>query len=136
LELPDSLLTWPLLTRIALVDICLKVAACAGAIAHGSPFYFKPDQKEVPIRNRENTASANLRKPKILPPTEVIAAILAVVRIHFGIKNNEVIAEVSRLFGFKSTSSQLRQIIQTQLQGLVDNGAVTERDAVLQLTEG
>lgn len=71
----------------------------------------------------------------MLPPAEIMTAILAVVRIHFGIKNDEVVAEVSRIFGFKSTSSQLKQVIQTQLQGLIDNGAVTERDAVLQLVE-
>lgn len=120
---------------VSAVQRGLHVATRAGIIAHNSPFFFKPDQKEVPIRNRENATSANLRKPEMLPPTEIMAAILAVVRIHFGIKSDEVVAEVAHLFGFKSTSSQLRQVIQAQLQKLVNGGCVTVRDAVLQLAE-
>jgi hypothetical protein len=121
---------------VSAVQRGLRVATRAGSIAHSSPFFYKPDQKEIPIRNREEAASTNLRKPEMLPPTEIMAAILAVVRIHFGMKADEVVAEVSRLFGFKSTSSQLRQVIYNQLQKLITDGSVNERDAVLQLVEG
>jgi len=121
---------------VSAVQRGLRVATRAGSIAHCSPFFCKPDQKEIPIRNREEVASTNLRKPEMLPPTEIMVAILTVVRIHFGMKADEVVAEVSRLFGFKSTSSQLRQVIYNQLQKLINAGSVTERDAVLQLLEG
>lgn len=120
---------------VSAVQHGLHTATRAGKIAHGSPFFFKPDEKEIPIRNRENAASANLRKPEMLPPTEIMAAILAVVRIHFGIKSDEVIAEVSRLFGFKSTSSQLRQTFQVQLEQLIDSGNIVEKNSLLQLPE-
>lgn len=120
---------------VSAVQRGLNAATCAGNITHGSPFYFKPDQKEVPIRNRENAASTNLRKPEMLPPTEIITAILAVVRIHFGIKSDEAVAEVSRLFGFKSTSSQLRQTLQAPLVRLIEAGNIVEKNFILQLPE-
>jgi very-short-patch-repair endonuclease len=117
------------------VQMGLYVATQAGSITHGSPFFYKPSQKDVPIRNRENVMSATLRKPEMLPPTEISAAIQSVVGMHFGMKNDEVISEVSRLFGFKSTSSQLKEVIQTQVKNLIGGGVLVQRDSNLELAE-
>jgi very-short-patch-repair endonuclease len=120
---------------VSAVQRGLQVAVHSGSIGHGSPFFYKTEQLDIPVRNRENVTSANLRKPEMLPPSEIMTAIKAVVGIHFGMRADEVIAEVSRLFGFKSTSSQLRQVIQEQLQKLIESGILTERDAVIQLAQ-
>jgi ABC-type amino acid transport substrate-binding protein len=62
-----------------------------------------------------------------LPPSEIRQALLEIIRRHHGTNPDEAIRECSRLFGFGATSGQLREIIDRQLQGLVDNGSLEKR---------
>ncbi len=62
----------------------------------------------VPIRNRENVASPSLRRPDALPPSEIRAAIVALIGSHFGASKREIPMAVAHMFGFKSTSGPLR----------------------------
>jgi hypothetical protein len=63
------------------------------------------------VRNRADVQSAGLRKPDMLPPTELRAAILQVVRANFGATPDQVVQSVSRSLGFKATSAQLKAVI-------------------------
>ena len=47
-----------------------------------------------------------LRKPDYLPPVEIAAALVAVIRTNLGVPMDEAITEVARLFGFKATSGR------------------------------
>ena len=83
----------------------------------------------VPIRNRQDVSSPGLRKPDMLPPTEIRSAILALIDAHHGATRPETPVAVARIFGFKSTSSQLRSAIELQVAKL-------QRQAVIEAVNG
>jgi len=80
-----------------------------------------PDQQVV-VRNRGETDSSTLRKPEYLPPEEVKLAISRVVAENFGAEQDELIQAVARLFGFGSTSAQLREAVKEAVTELLDSG--------------
>jgi hypothetical protein len=61
------------------------------------------------VRNRSDVESNTLRKPEILPPEEVRVAIAEVVEENYGAERDQLVQAVARLFGFGSTSAQLRE---------------------------
>ncbi|MDC4227117.1 MAG: DUF3320 domain-containing protein [Candidatus Manganitrophus sp.] len=89
-----------------------------------------PD-KPVPVRNRRDVSSANLRKPELLPPVEIRAAILALIDTHHGAVREEIPVAVARMLGFKTTSGQLRATIEEQVSKLLRQGTIEEKDGML-----
>ncbi|MGY3450093.1 very-short-patch-repair endonuclease [Bradyrhizobium sp. USDA 4353] len=110
------------------VRAALNAAAAKGQIA-GGPFYVVPGQTIV-VRNREDVQSTTLRKPEMLPPEEIKAAILQVVEQNFGAEEDQLLQAVARLFGFGSTSAQLREAVQSGLRDLLD-ASLLRRDGEL-----
>jgi very-short-patch-repair endonuclease len=111
------------------VKAALNAAAAKGQIA-GGPFYVVPGQPIV-VRNREDVQSTTLRKPEMLPPEEIKAAIMQVVEQNFGAEEDQLIQAVVRLFGFGSTSAQLREAVQDSLKDLVDAGRLRREGELL-----
>jgi hypothetical protein len=58
----------------------------------------------------------------MLPPAEIREAAIQMIRAHLGISVEEVVTRISRVFGFQSTSAQLRAAIQAQLDQLILDG--------------
>jgi very-short-patch-repair endonuclease len=87
----------------------------------------------VPIRNRETVSSPNLRKPDMLPPSEIRAAIMSIIGANHGATKAEIPVAVARLFGFKSTSSQLRILIEKQVAKMLRAAVVEETNGMLKL---
>jgi hypothetical protein len=85
----------------------------------------------IAIRNRENVRSPSLRKPEMLPPVEIQAAILALLKAHHGATREEIPTAIARIFGFKATSSALRETILGQLTALRKSGAVELHNGLL-----
>lgn len=85
----------------------------------GGPFYSKPG-KPVVIRSRADVNSPTLRKPETLPPEEVKAAIIEIVEANFGAEQDQLAQAVARLFGFNSTSAQLRAAVEAALAELLE----------------
>jgi len=52
-----------------------------------------------------------------------------------GVSKNEAVVESSRLFGFKATSSQLRSIIEYEIEELCDSGGLEYRNGKLYAAE-
>ena len=102
------------------VQAAIKAAKRKGDIA-GGPFYLVPGQAVV-VRNRSDVESNTLRKPEILPPEEVRVAIAEVVEENYGAERDQLVQAVARLFGFGSTSAQLREVVETALTDLLDAG--------------
>ncbi|UWU76606.1 DUF3320 domain-containing protein [Bradyrhizobium huanghuaihaiense] len=98
----------------------LKAAKRKGELV-GGPFYSLPDQQIV-VRDRGETGSNTLRKPEYLPPAEVKLAITQVVAENFGAAQDELVQAVARLFGFGSTSAQLREVVEGAVAELLDSG--------------
>lgn len=86
----------------------------------------------VPIRNRANAPSPGLRKSELLPPSEIRAAIVALVDEAHGVSARELPATIARLFGFKTTTAALREQVERQSRKLVETGVLTESRELLQ----
>ena len=89
----------------------LRVVIRVPGITREGSFYFITGSS-VKIRDRSQVVSPSLRKPEMLPPAELRAALLAVVERNLGADREEAVASVSRAVGFRATSAQLRVIIQ------------------------
>ena len=113
------------------VTAAFQRAESQNRIRPDGPFYASPQQKHIKARNRADVDSPGLRKPERLPPEEIRSAILAVVATHLGVNGDEAVVESSRLFGFKSTSAQLRQAISDQVDDLLRQGLLENRNGRL-----
>lgn len=84
------------------------------------------------VRNRENASALGVRKPDLLPPVEVRAAILALIDSAHGVGRRESPTAVARLLGFKTTTSQFRSLVERQIEVLENSGQITETKGLLQ----
>ena len=85
----------------------------------------------VVVRSREDVSSPSLRRPEMLPPAEIQAAILALLEAHHGATMVEIPVAVARIFGFKATSGALEEVIMCQLTALRRSGAVEMHNGLL-----
>ncbi|MFO0914388.1 MAG: DUF3320 domain-containing protein [Pirellulales bacterium] len=119
-------------SRIAeAVERALAEATHQGEVVQAGLYFQSARQQTVPIRNRENVQSANLRKPEYLAPTEIQAAVLAVVNANCGVSATDVSTEVARLLGFKYTSAQMRQLVDDEISIAAENGLLEQRNGKL-----
>lgn len=102
------------------VQAAIKAANGSGYITDG-PFYVVPGQTVI-VRDRSEVDSNTLRKPENLPPEEVRAAIDQVVEENYGAEQDQLVQAVARLFGFASTSAQLREVVENALADLLGSG--------------
>jgi len=105
-------------------------AAIGRGLIRGDGFYSLPDQPVV-IRNRAQVASATLRKPEMLPPAEIDAALLGIVAENFGAARAELAPAAARSFGFAATSAQLRAVLESRIDNLVASGRLRVKDGLL-----
>lgn len=104
-------------------------AALRQGLLVGEEFLATPGQAVV-VRNRSQVRSASLRKPEYLPPREIDAALMRVVEENFGAAPDELVTAVARVFGFLSTSAQLRGALETCVETLVTNGDLVLHDGL------
>jgi very-short-patch-repair endonuclease/DNA polymerase III delta prime subunit len=84
-------------------------------------FYALPDTTPA-VRDRSQVRAASLRRPEMLPPAEIQAAILQVSGSHYGATGGEIALEVGRMLGFQATGARLRTLIETEVERLLANG--------------
>jgi len=89
----------------------------------------------VTIRDRSGVASSTLRKLEVLPPMELDAAVLHVAQTGLGASPEEVAAAAPRLLGFKSVSSQLRQLVLEAIARLEGHGLLVRETGLLMAVE-
>ncbi|HTH49725.1 MAG TPA: DUF3320 domain-containing protein [Candidatus Limnocylindria bacterium] len=83
-------------------------------------------------RNREAATPPGLKKPNLLPPSEIRAAILALLDEAHGATHRELPTAVARMLGFKTTTAILREAVERQVQKLEQQGEITEANGLLQ----
>jgi very-short-patch-repair endonuclease len=103
----------------------------SGILRADTGFVSHSQQTTVPVRNRANVVSTNLKKPEMIPHAEVRQAVLHVVREHVGIGRNEIPALVARAFGFRVTSAKLRERIERVVAQIVAEDLLTLREEKL-----
>jgi hypothetical protein len=117
------------------VDQALTAASRQSGARRDGEFYSLDGQQEVAVRDRSVVDSTTLRQPKMLPPVEIRQALTAIVEVHLGATRDEVIIEAARLFGFRMTSVQLREVIEREVDWLVEHQGLDERNGKLYMKE-
>ena len=83
---------------------------------------------DVIVRDRGMVLSSSLKKVEYIPPQEIRKAIKLLIEANFGAGFDQVIVEVARLLGFKSTSSQLRESIKKEIEFLISKGVLIDNN--------
>nr|WP_315217944.1 DUF3320 domain-containing protein [uncultured Duganella sp.] len=109
----------------AAVERALEAALSTGDIAMEERFLAVPGN--LAVRDRSNVISEGLRKPEMLPPKEIELAVHNVIKNNFGASMDEIVLAVSRSFGFKATSSQIREMIRNRTDSMVSKGVLARQ---------
>ena len=109
----------------AAVERALEAALSTGDITMEERFLGVPGN--LTVRDRSNVISEGLRRPEMLPPKEIELAIHNVIRRNFGASVDEIVLAVSRSFGFKATSSQIREMIRNRTDSMVSKGVLARQ---------
>jgi hypothetical protein len=117
------------------VDAAIAVSIREGRITDEDDFLDLPGRPPK-VRDRSAVRSASLRKSDTLPPAELEIAILDVVRINYGATDDQVIQAAARAVGFKSTSSQLRDLLADVIAAAIKRGRLTRQSGMLVLGSG
>lgn len=104
-----------------------------GRIDKSDGFCSRFGQLTFPTRNRENVASTNLRKPEMLPPQELDAAVVEFVAAHVSATVDETARAISRQLGFRSTSQQLKSRIEARIDFLISAQKLLKDQDVLRV---
>jgi hypothetical protein len=107
------------------VDAAIDHLSESGGVEVEEDFLALPDQS-VRVRDRSKVESSNLRKPEMLPPSEIRAGLMKIVQTHFAVTHDEAVVETGRLFGSRSTSAQLRDRIDGQISIMLGYGALKQ----------
>lgn len=103
-------------------------------IEQDGEFLQMPGQ-EIIVRDRSSAQSNSLRKPEMLPPSEIREAINLLIRSNHGVSEDEIAVGVGRMFGFRSTSKQLREAVNQEVESLLTSGLIVEHAGFLKLNE-
>lgn len=114
----------------AAVNAGISALVSTGKCDRAYRFLFIPGAP-VQIRNRENVASAELRKPEMISGLELQAAILAVIDLGHGAAAREIPAAVAKLLGFKTTAAQLRYAVENEIHRLSQQNVIVESNRML-----
>jgi very-short-patch-repair endonuclease len=95
--------------------------------------FFSTPGADIVVRDRGEAASPTLRRPDMLPPAEIEAALVDVVSRNFGATEDQAIQAVSRAFGFKATSTQLRDVLGVVVERALEKGVLARRDTLIEV---
>lgn len=70
-------------------------------------------------RNRAQVTSKTLQRPDMLPPSEIRGAVFLVVSNHVGVSVDDVVVQVTRLFGFSRAGGGLREVIEEEVRAML-----------------
>ncbi|ENA0612256.1 DUF3320 domain-containing protein [Enterobacter bugandensis] len=112
------------------VSQAAQIACKRGKIYRDQEFFI---HKEVAIRlrNRQNVLSAGLRKPELIAPVEIASGAFDIVSASLGATEDEIITSVSRMLGFKSTSSVLRKAIADVIEQQIEGNNLKQKDGLI-----
>lgn len=87
------------------------------------------------LRNRENVSSPGLRKPEMIAPQEIASGTIGIVKNNLGATHDEIVTAISRMLGFKSTSSVLKRTISEVIELQIQEGLLKMSDDLIVVEE-
>lgn len=121
-------------TGVRIAEAALKAVDAgirSGILNSEADFVTHQEQAVVPVRNRSEVASANLKKPEMIPPSEVRQAIRYLVTEHVGLRRDELALLVGKAIGFRAASAKLKDLIESVLACMLEDGEIALRDQKL-----
>jgi hypothetical protein len=112
------------------VETAIDVAVRTGRIERTADFLTIPNAP-IRVRDRSTAVSASLRRADRLPPAEIAAAALRIVRANFGASREQAVQAVARAFGIKATSAVVRNILEAEIDRMVEQGTLAAQAGVL-----
>jgi hypothetical protein len=109
----------------------VDVAARKGSVERQGEFISIPGREPV-LRNRATAMSSGVRKPEMIPLSEIAASAVEIVRVNFVATQDQLVSGVSRALGFKSTSEGLRTRIMAGIAAAVEDDRLVEANELLQ----
>ncbi len=103
----------------------------SGALRAELDFVAHSQQTAVPVRCRSAVAAANVKKPEMIPPSELRQAILHLVTEQLGVRRGEIPLMVARALGFKATSAKLKDGIEKSVDTMIEDNTIVLRDEKL-----
>lgn len=103
----------------------------AGLLRADADFVTHSDRTAVPVRSRTGVTSASLKKPEMIPLSEVRQAILYLAAEHVGVGRDEIPLMVARALGFKATGAKMKDTIEVVLERMVKENVLDLRDEKL-----
>lgn len=92
--------------------------------------------QEIRVRDRSEVTSLTLRRPDYLPPREIDTALRLTIEENLGASLEELVVCVSRKFGYRSTSAQLREVIEGRVHRLIEAGSFQWRGEHIAIANG
>ncbi|OWK24010.1 hypothetical protein AJ87_26990 [Rhizobium yanglingense] len=102
----------------------------SGDVLQSGEFLLWPGATTM-LRDCSVASSPSLRRLELLPPMELDEGLKAVIAKSFGATEDEAVIAVARGLGFKSTSSQLRELIRRRVAALKAQDVLVDRDGML-----
>jgi very-short-patch-repair endonuclease/DNA polymerase III delta prime subunit len=115
------------------ISNAFEMALSSEVLRADEEFVIHSNQTVVPIRNRASVASIHLRKPEMIPPSEIRQAILQLATQQIGLGISEVPLLVVKALGFKATGPKLKELIDGVLERMVLENVLTLREQRLYL---
>lgn len=116
------------------IQRAIDVSVRMDRIIFSEGFLSNPDQ-EVIVRKRGDANSPSLRRADMLPPQEIDVAIASTIRDHLGATRDEIVQSVSRAFGIRSTSAQVKQVILARTDKAIARGELVDQGGMLTVVE-
>jgi very-short-patch-repair endonuclease len=113
------------------VGAAIELAENSGTIDSEDDFYWLPEQAKFPLRNRDRVESSGLKKPEMLPPRELQSGIREFVEKHVSTTPEETARAIGRLLGFRTTSRQLRERIEDEIDALIARSELVPENGLL-----
>ncbi len=114
------------------IEAAIAVSVREGRMTDKDDFLDLPGRTPK-VRDRSAVRSTSLRKSDTLPPAELEIAILDVVRINYGATDDQVMQAAARAVGFKSTSSQLRDLLADVIAAAIKGNRLARQSGMLVL---
>jgi hypothetical protein len=93
-------------------------------------FVFRAGQTVIAVRSRRSLNNATLRKPELIAPEEIRAAVIRVVTDSIGTNVSETIASAAKMLGI-SNGQSTQEIFAKEIEFLESQSAVEDRDGRL-----
>ena len=114
----------------AAVERGLAEAQHSGLIACDGGFWRPAGRDEPQARDRSKVRSATLRRPDMIPPSEIRAAAMRVfIHAELDALPADIVSRVGRMLGLRTASSGLRAAIEAEIDRLVGERRVVGRSA-------